>query len=101
MSGQNRSYSIGSTLQLRSIFVDVLIGIKADNQTVTLLAPHLQLENKVLPEFGLWACEIALLGDKISAVLLIRCAAIWIFVVARIVAAHHPCLNSFTFQCHH
>jgi hypothetical protein len=68
---------------------------------VILLAPLLQLGNKVLPEFGLWACEIALLGDKISAVLLVQCAAIQFFVVAGIVTAHHPCLNSFTFQCHH
>jgi hypothetical protein len=67
----------------------------------TLLAPLCQLGNKVLPEFGLWACEITLLGDKISVVLLKQFAAIRIFVVAGVVAAHHPCLNSFIFQHHH
>jgi hypothetical protein len=86
------------------LFVDVFVGIKAikaDNQTVALLAPVCQLGNKVLPEFGSWACEIALLGDKIPAVLLIRYAAIWIFIVAGVIAARHPCLNSLTFQRHH
>jgi hypothetical protein len=54
--------------------------------------------------FFSWAtrsCEIAFLGDKISVVLLIRCAAIPLFVVAGVVAVHHSCLNSFTFQRHH
>jgi hypothetical protein len=82
-------------------FVDVFVGMKANNQTVALLVPLCQVGNKVLPEFSSWACEIALLGDKISVVLLIRCAAIRIFVVAGVVAAHDPCLNSFTFQRHH
>jgi hypothetical protein len=74
----------------------MLVGIKANNQLVTLLAPLLQLGNKVLPEFGSWACKIALLGDKVSTVLLIGCAAIWIFVVARVVTAYYPSPNSIT-----
>jgi hypothetical protein len=54
------------------------------------------LGNKVLPEFDSWACKIALLGDKVSTVLLIGCAAILIFVVARVVTAYYPSLNSIT-----
>jgi hypothetical protein len=74
----------------------MLVGVKANNQLVASLAPLLQLGNKVLPEFGLWACKVALLGDKVSAVLLIGCAAIRIFVVARVVTAYSPSLNSIT-----
>ncbi len=74
----------------------MLVGIKANNQLVTFLVPLLQLGNKVLPEFGSWACKVALLGDKVSAVLLIGCAAIQIIVVARVVAAYYPSLNSIT-----
>ncbi len=74
----------------------MLIGVKANNQLVTFLAPLLPLSNKVVPEFGPWACKVALLGDKVSAVLLIGCAAIRIFVVARVVTAYYPSLNSIT-----
>jgi hypothetical protein len=80
------------------LLVYMLIGVKANNQLVTFLTPLLQLGNKVLPEFGLWACKIALLGDKVSMVLLIGCAANRILVVARVVTAYYPSLTSITSQ---
>jgi hypothetical protein len=74
----------------------MLIGVKANNQLVAFLVSLLQLGNKVLPEFDSWACKITLLGDKVSTVLLIGCAAIRIFFVARVVTTYYPSLNSIT-----
>jgi hypothetical protein len=79
----------------------MFIGIKAYNQSVALLLPLLQLSNKILFEFSVRTCQITPLDDRESVVLLVGRAAIQIFVVAGVVSAHHPGLNSIAFQGHH
>ena len=61
----------------------MFVGAKAYNQTVTLLSPLLQLSDEVFPGLGSQTCQISSLGNEVSAVLLVRYAAVQEFYCSR------------------
>jgi hypothetical protein len=82
-------------------FVDILVCIQTNDQTVALFAPLLQLRNQVFLEFCPVACEILLLGDKIPAVLLIGCATLGVLVVTWAVPTDDLRPATFPLEGHH
>ncbi len=65
--------------------------IQAHNQKVPFIPPPLKLHHQVFLKPHPRACQVLLLGNKESSVLLVGGTALWSHIEARVVSAYHPC----------